>query len=314
MTPFVIADIQGTQLSDDDRDILKHPGLAGIILFAKNYQNPQQLTGLCADIHSVNPRALISVDQEGGRVQRFETGFVNVASMRDIGVLAQSQLEQAQQQLYADVHLMAKQLRGCGMNMTYAPVLDLDDQQSQVIGERAFAKNAQAVIPLARGYINALHDGGLPAIGKHFPGHGGVSEDSHYELPVDRRSYASICEQGLLPFISLASELDAMMSAHIIFPEVDNLPATFSRVWLRDILRQQIGFEGVVFSDDLTMKATSRYGSMQQRAQLALEAGCDMVLCCHNRQHVWQLLNTINYTDATRDQRVEQFITSWGGC
>ena len=275
--PLMI-DIAGLELSALDRERLAHPLVGGVILFARNYRDTAQLTALCAAIHALRSPALpIAIDHEGGRVQRCRTGFTHVPPMRRLGELWDSDRAAARQAATDIGYLLAAELRACGVDISFTPVLDLDWGPSGVIGDRAFHKNPDAVAELAGALIEGLSAAGMGCCGKHFPGHGWVAADSHLAIPVDERSLAEM-EADLTPYRRL--KLDAVMPAHVIYPQVDTRPAGFSPVWLEK-LRKEFGFDGVIFSDDLSMEGAAFAGDMVQRADAAWNAGCDVLLICN---------------------------------
>ncbi len=288
---FLVADLQGLTLSDEERSRLSHTALAGIILFARNFESRRQLIALIDDIRSVNPELLIMADQEGGRVQRFRgDGFTLVPPMGVLGQLYLTEPDAALALTREIGWLLASELGACGIDLGLAPVLDLDRGISRVVGDRSFGACPEAVSALGVAYVAGLHEGGMSAVGKHFPGHGGVGADSHTALPVDNRSAAEI-NDDLKPFEDLVKAgLDAVMPAHIRFPAVDSQAAGFSQQWLNNILRQRIGFQGVVFSDCLSMAGASIGGDIVARTEKALSAGCDLALICNNPQDVVHLL------------------------
>lgn len=290
----LILDIAGTRLEDIDRRRLKHPLTGGLILFARNWQDRAQLTALCADIKQTRPDLLILVDHEGGRVQRFRTdGFVHLPAMRRFGErwaedeanAPGSGVLKATRAATACGYVLASQLRACGVDMSFTPVLDLDFGPSEVIGDRAFARDPRTVALLAKSLIHGLLQAGMASCGKHFPGHGHVAADSHTDIPIDPRSLAAILTEDALPYRWLNTVLDSVMPAHVIYPQVDSRPAGFSHRWLQDILRQQMGFQGAIFSDDLSMAGARRIDgrtvSYTEAAVTALNAGCDLVLLCN---------------------------------
>ncbi len=286
----VIIDIEGTQLSADDRRRLKHPLTGGMILFARNWQNRAQLTALCAEIKNVREDLLITVDHEGGRVQRFRTdGFTHLPPMRKLGDMWMNDGKQApghgamraMDAASACGYVLGSELRACGVDMSFTPVLDLDWGGSSVIGDRAFHQDARVATTLARSVMQGLLHAGMANCGKHFPGHGFVAADSHVAVPVDKRSLKAILADDAKPYEWLSTVLTSVMPAHVIYPKVDSHPAGFSQRWLQDILRGQLGFTGAIFSDDLSMEGASVAGSYTQGAVAALNAGCDMVLLCN---------------------------------
>src|SRR3990167_6317316 len=289
--PLMI-DIAGMQLSEDDLELLAHPLVGGIILFTRNYESPEQITTLINAIRQVNPYLLIAVDQEGGRVQRFRNGFTRLPAMRKFGELYDLDQQRARVLTETCGWLMAVELLAVGVDFSFAPVLDLDLGASVVIGDRAFHSDPAVVTDLAQLFIYGMLKAGMQATGKHFPGHGSVALDSHIDVPVDERNFLAIQQRDLKPFARLITAgLAALMPAHIIFPAVDDKPVGFSKQWLQTILRQQLRFNGVIFSDDLMMEGAKVIGTIEERAELALAAGCDMLLICNHRPSVIELLD-----------------------
>ncbi len=280
----VMLDIGGVQLLPEEKERLLRPMVGGVILFSRNYQSPQQLAELTTDIHALrNPHLLIVVDHEGGRVQRFRDGFTRLPAMRELGKIWDLNVQQAKNLSHMTGFVLAAELRACGVDLSFTPVLDVDYGASRIIGDRAFHSDPQAITELAHNLMLGLKQGGMAAVGKHFPGHGFIAADSHLEVPVDERSLQDMEMQDLLPFTQMIRYgLSAIMPAHVIYPKVDKLPAGFSSIWLKGVLRKQLGFEGAVFSDDLSMEGASVAGGIMQRAYAALKAGCDMVLACNN--------------------------------
>lgn len=278
-------DLAGTALTAEDRDLLRHPAVGGVILFARNYASPAQLSELTTAIHALRePRLLIGVDQEGGRVQRFREGFTRLPPAGRFGRLHAEDPVRARAVCESIGWLMAAELRAHGVDFSFAPVLDLDREISHVIGDRGFAREVEPVCELAAAWVEGMRRAGMAAVGKHFPGHGGVAADSHAELPTDPRPFADLALEDLVPFRRLIERgLEAVMPAHVVYPAVDDQPAGFSATWLRGVLREQLGFQGVIFSDDLNMAAASAGGGYLERARAAAHAGCDMLLICNNR-------------------------------
>ena len=282
----VVLDIAGTTLSKADRRRLKHPLTGGLILFARNWESRTQLTALCAEIKQTRPDVLICVDHEGGRVQRFRTdGFTHLPAMRSLGELWMKDAMAACDAASAAGHVLAAELRACGVDLSFAPVLDLDHGASSVIGDRAFHRDARVATLLAKSVAHGMLRAGMAHCGKHFPGHGFVKADSHVAVPVDRRSLKAILADDAAPYAWLSATLTAVMPAHVVYPKVDARPAGFSPRWLQDILRAQLGFQGVVCTDDLSMAAARQLEghtlSYTQAVITALHAGCDLALLCN---------------------------------
>ncbi|OOZ44323.1 beta-N-acetylhexosaminidase [Solemya velum gill symbiont] len=291
----VMLDLVGTTLLDEDIERLVHPASGGIILFSRNYESPEQLHRLISRVRKVAGREyIIAVDHEGGRVQRFRNGFTRIPPMAWLGDLYQKEKSKALEYAHELGWLMAAELRDYDIDISFAPVLDLDFGICDVIGDRAFQSDPLIVTNLAGAFIAGMHEVGMLATGKHFPGHGAVSGDSHLELPVDSRLFVEIGMADLIPFERLVQKgLDAIMPAHVIYESCDPNPAGFSPYWLQQVLRKQLGFDGVIFSDDLTMEGAAFAGTYPERANAAFTAGCDMVLVCNNQQAAEQVLESI---------------------
>lgn len=288
----VMLDVLGTRLTAQDEARLLHPRVGGVILFKRNYESPAQLSELTAAIHALRATPLlVAVDHEGGRVQRFREGFTPIPPMRELGKIWDDHPQRARHLAHQAGYVLAAELRGCGVDFSFTPVLDVDFGQSCVIGDRAFHRDPQAIAELAHSLLLGLKQGGMHSVGKHFPGHGFVAADSHLAIPVDERELVDIELCDLQPFRQMISfGLTAVMPAHVIYPKIDSRPAGFSPVWLKDILRGQMGFEGCIFSDDLSMEGATVAGGIVQRASAALNAGCDMVLVCNNPESADELL------------------------
>ncbi len=278
----VVLDIAGTTLNADDRRRLQHPLTGGLILFARNWESRAQLTALTAEIKAVRPDVLLCVDHEGGRVQRFRSdGFTHLPPMRTLGELWMRDALAATDAATACGHVLGAELRACGVDLSFTPVLDLDHGGSSVIGDRAFHRDARVATMLAKSLMHGLLLAGMANCGKHFPGHGFVQADSHHAVPVDKRSLKAILADDAKPYDWLSTSLASVMPAHVVYPKVDALPAGFSARWLRQILRGDLGFQGAIFSDDLSMEGAKVAGSAVDGALAALNAGCDMVLLCN---------------------------------
>jgi beta-N-acetylhexosaminidase len=286
----VMLDVVGTSLNDDDIRRIQHPLTGGVILFARNYQNRRQLTELTAAIHAARPGIVIAVDHEGGRVQRFKTdGFTHLPAMRKLGELWDKDVLAATKAATDVGYVLATELRACGVDLSFTPVLDLDYGESGVIGNRAFHRDPRVVTLLAKSLNHGLALAGMLNCGKHFPGHGFVKADSHLEIPVDERDLKQIVEEDAAPYGWLGMSLAGVMPAHVIYPKVDRHPAGFSRIWL-SMLRSDFGFKGIIFSDDLSMEGASVAGDVVAGAQAALAAGCDMALICNSPDKADRLL------------------------
>ncbi|MBT3348239.1 MAG: beta-N-acetylhexosaminidase [Thiotrichales bacterium] len=298
----LMLDIDGVELSLEDREILSDPRVGGVILFSRNYHSPEQLSALCSEIHALrSPRLLIAVDHEGGRVQRFRHGFTELPAMAQIMRSSSSSnsssnsLESARKNADTIGWLLAAELLVCGVDFSFTPVLDLSHGVSGVIGDRAFHRKPEVVSALAQSLMRGMHRAGMGAVGKHFPGHGWVKEDSHLEVPVDGRTFADILVDDLIPFERMVEYgMEGVMPAHIYYSKIDpDNPAGFSRFWLQEVLRRQLRFEGVIFSDDLSMEGAGKIGDYPTRAAAALDAGCDMVLVCNHREYAIQVLDSL---------------------
>lgn len=294
----VMLDVVGTTLTDDDIARIRHPLTGGVILFARNYENRRQLTALTSAIHAVRPGVVIAVDHEGGRVQRFRSdGFTRLPTMAALGELWDRDVLTATRTATDVGFVLAAELRACGVDLSFTPVLDLDYGNSGVIGDRAFHRDPRVVTLLAKSLNQGLALAGMANCGKHFPGHGYAAADSHVAIPIDDRSLDQILEQDAAPYGWLGLSLAGVMPAHVIYPKVDKHPAGFSKKWL-SILRKQMGFQGVIFSDDLSMEGASVAGSVVDGAHAALAAGCDMVLICNSPDKADQLLDGLRLDNA----------------
>lgn len=305
MIGALMLDIAGTQLTQEDIDLLQAPQVGGVILFARNIENPQQVRALTDHMRRVRPDILIAVDQEGGRVQRLKQGFTLLPAMGKFGELFLTEPERALELAEQCGWLMATEVLAVGIDFSFAPVLDIN-AISDVIGDRAFAHNVQDIVPLAAAFMKGMKRAGMANTGKHFPGHGSVKADSHVAAAIDLRSYDEIYHNDMQSFIQLKDQLDALMPAHVIYEKVDSNPAGFSPYWIQTVLREQLKFDGVLFSDDLTMQAACVAGGADARIQAALAAGCDMGLVCNQREAARLALNAIVDLPLPNQQRLER--------
>jgi beta-N-acetylhexosaminidase len=291
----LMVDVAGTELTSEDLEILEHPLVGSVILFTRNYRNPQQISALCGAIRNLrNPHLLIAVDHEGGRVQRFRDGFTRLPPVRVLGRRYDEDRRDALGKAHLLGWLMAAELRAVGVDFSFAPCVDLDYGLSEIIGDRAFHRDPQAVAALATAYMAGMREAGMAAIAKHFPGHGAVRADSHLALPVDRRPLADM-ERDLSPYrLLIENQLPGIMAAHVEYSAVDPKPASLSRRWITDILRGNLGFHGCVFADDLSMAGAAAFGDIIARARLALAAGCDVLPICNDRDAVRTALRNLD--------------------
>lgn len=305
----VMMDLEGETLSAEESEMLAHPAVGAVILFARNYRSPEQLEALVDAIRSSRATPLlVTVDQEGGRVQRFRDGFTRLPPQSAIGRLFDEDAATGLRLAECTGWVMARELRERGVDLSFAPVVDLDHGISEIIGDRSFHDDPEVVARLARALVAGMHAGGMAATAKHFPGHGAVAPDSHLELPVDDRSLDAIRGWDLAPFQRLVlQEIPAIMMAHVVYPAVDDLPASFSGVWIREHLRHGLGFGGAVVADDLCMAAAGTLGAPADRAQAALEAGCDLLPVCNDRAAAVEVLDAVGTGErAASRQRLER--------
>lgn len=303
----VMLDIGGYSLTDEDRKRLMHPQVGGVILFSRNYQNPAQLEQLCSEIHRLrDPRLVIAVDHEGGRVQRFREGFQAIPAMGHLGDCYDEDPRQAINLAEQFAWVMAAELLAHGVDLSFAPVLDIGNPVSSVIGDRAFHRDPEIIARLANAWVRGMRRAGMEAVGKHFPGHGSVEGDSHHVMPFDRRQLAEIEALDLQPFhLVIATHLSGIMMAHVIYDRVDPHAAGYSRYWIETVLRGELGFEGIVFSDDLSMSGAEAVGGYAERARHALQAGCDILLVCNNSDGADEVLESLRgYANPTSQLRM----------
>lgn len=280
---YIIFDLEQYELSQEEKELLQHPHIAGVILFSRNYHDKQQLFALNKAIKKIAPHCIISVDQEGGRVQRFREGFSMFPPMSHWGEQYQISPVVAKQELFSSIQKLCQELLAVGINLNFIPVLDINNSINEIIGNRSLHHDPNIVIELAEVIIRSLNAAHMPAVGKHFPGHGSVAADSHCALPRDEREFSEIAATDLLPFKALAAQLAMIMPAHIIFNQCDESLVTYSTFWLQTILRHTLNFNGVIISDDLTMVGAASVGDYDERSRLALEAGIDLLLICNHR-------------------------------
>ena len=280
----LMIDIEGPFLNQEDIELIGSPHVGGLILFERNFLDRNQITDLCFEIKSKKPEIIIAVDQEGGRVQRFKKGFSQIPPMQRLGDLVSYDKHAGLDLCKNAGWLIASELIASGIDLSFSPVLDLDQDLSSIIGDRAFSDQIDIVIECARALIFGMNEAGMACVGKHFPGHGSISEDSHLEKPIDRRALNEIENKDLIPFKELINNLDGIMTAHILFPDVDERITTFSKIWIKQILREQMKFEGMIFSDDLSMEGTSEFKSFYDKTKNAIISGCEMILICNNRE------------------------------
>lgn len=308
----VMIDLNGVELDVEEKEKLQHPAVGGIILFSRNYISKQQVAELVSNIRASSPypELLIAVDQEGGRVQRFQGDLTRLPAAATYTTLDSTTDKKAAEVTESTGWLMAAELLALGIDFSFAPVLDVDADVSEVIGDRSFSNNPDTVADLAASFRHGMNRAGMAAVGKHFPGHGAVALDSHLELPVDNRNYEEIERQDLIPFKKLIHQgLEGIMPAHIIYPQIDTKPAGFSPFWIQEVLRNRLSFKGAVFSDDLSMEGAAGCGGFSDRAHAALDAGCDMVLVCNHLDGAAEVLESMTgHRDQHRERRLSSML------
>lgn len=298
----LMTDIEGASLTPQDKELISSKHVGGIILFSKNFESQSQIRSLCSEIRFVKKNIIIAVDQEGGRVQRFKNEFSTLPSMQELGDYA---LKNNNLEICHEVGwLMASELAASAIDISFAPVLDVDRDTSSIIGNRAFSNDPDLLIQLARKFINGMNEAGMQATGKHFPGHGGIFEDSHLLETVDSRSFEKLLENDLRPFIELKDSLAAVMTAHIAFPKIDSDCVSYSNIWIKEILRKKLTFDGVVFSDDLSMKGAGN-DSMGEKALKSIKAGCDMVLVCNDKIGTLDVIDAFKKNDVQTSTKIQ---------
>ena len=297
----LMLDIDGTSLSNEDKDLLMNKHVGGLIFFSRNFESFNQITNLVHEIRNIKENIIIAVDQEGGRVQRFNKEFTKIPTMQEVAKYANSNNDMS---FLKEVGwLISSELIAAGIDLNFAPVLDIDDKTSSIIGDRAFANNALDVISLTSNFIDGMHEAGMKSTGKHFPGHGGIFEDSHIELAEDHRELDELMGLDIKPYIELCNKLDAIMCAHILFPNIDKYIPSYSRYWLKDILREKIKYNGLIFSDDLSMFGAGDL-SFANKAVKSIEAGCDMILVCNNRYEAINVIEAFEKNDIDLSKKI----------
>jgi beta-N-acetylhexosaminidase len=290
----IMMDLQDPILSPEESNLLQHPAIGGVILFQRNYESKNQIKDLINTIRSCHRDILIAVDQEGGRVQRFLDGFTRLPALGELGEIYERDPQEGLQKIAYFAECMASELLEIDVDFSFAPVLDLNKGISEIIGNRSFHSDPEIVSTLGALYVETLAKKGMAAVAKHFPGHGSVALDSHYDLPIDNRDLNTIFNSDLQSFLFLINKgLKALMPAHIVFPAIDDKPVGFSHIWLQTLLRERYGFRGAIFSDDLSMKGAYVMGDVCKRVSIALEAGCDMTLVCNDRAALIKVLDTL---------------------
>jgi beta-N-acetylhexosaminidase len=303
-------DLDGTSLTQEENKLLLNQNVGGVILFARNISSRNQVQELCKEIRQINPGLLIAVDQEGGRVQRLKEGYTNLPSMQKLASFLNSDIDKNIPFATDLGWLMASEVIASGLDISFAPVLDLDDSRSSVIGDRSIGDNPERVIVIASAFIEGMNQAGMQATGKHFPGHGGIFADSHIAFSQDTRSLSDIESHDLLPFSALKTQLGAIMTAHISFTNIDKEIATFSTFWLKEILRKKIGFTGIILSDDLSMKGSDHVGGIEAKVSKALDSGCNMVLICNDRPSAIKAINFLEKEKISQSHKITRLKAS----
>tara|TARA_B100001113_G_scaffold199449_1_gene163400 strand:+ start:49 stop:1059 length:1011 start_codon:yes stop_codon:yes gene_type:complete len=299
----LMLDIDDKSLSIEDKKLISNKHVGGLIFFSKNFESFQQISNLVKEVREIKENILIAVDQEGGRVQRLNNEFTKIPSMQEIARFAK---EHNDSSICKDIGwLISSELIATGIDINFAPVLDIDESTSSIIGNRAFSNNSDEVTSMASDYIDGMHEAGMSSTGKHFPGHGGVIEDSHKELPEDIRQLDDLMDFDMKPYIKLASKLDAIMCAHILFPNIDKSIPSFSEHWIKEILRNKIKYDGLIFSDDLTMLGAGGE-PCSEKARKSIQAGCDMVLVCNNRKEIEGVINVFDEIGVEPSERLSK--------
>ena len=303
----LMVDVDGKSLSEDDKFLISKNHVGGLILFSRNFDSYEQLKNLVKEIHAVKENIIIAVDQEGGRVQRFEKEFTKIPSMREVSIFKR---ENDDQELIKDLAwLVSSELISVGIDINFAPVLDINRNLSSIIGDRSFSDDFSELINNASDYIDGMHEAGMKSTGKHFPGHGNVIEDSHLELPKDQRKLQDLINTDIKPYIELNEKLDVIMCAHILFSEVDKNIPSFSHTWIKDILRNKINFKGLIISDDLSMIGSGNQ-SLTNKVKMSFDAGCDMVIICNNRSGIKEVIEYLDETGVEQSSKISEIKSS----
>ena len=303
----LIIDVDGKCLSEDDKFLISKNHIGGLILFSRNFDSYDQLKNLVKEIHAVKENIIIAVDQEGGRVQRFEKEFTKIPSMREVSIFKR---ENDDQELIKDLAwLVSSELISVGIDINFAPVLDINRNISSIIGDRSFSDNFSELINNASDYIDGMHEAGMKSTGKHFPGHGNVIEDSHLELPKDQRKLQDLINTDIKPYIELNEKLDVIMCAHILFSKVDKNIPSFSHTWIKDILRNKINYKGLIISDDLSMHGSGNQ-SLTNKVKMSFDAGCDMVIICNNRSGTKEVIEYLDESGVEQSSKISEIKSS----
>ncbi len=303
----LMIDFDGKNLSDEDKFLFSNKHIGGLILFSRNFDSFDQLNNLVNEIHTIKENIIIAVDQEGGRVQRFDREFTKIPSMHQASIFAKQKNDQ---EFIKDLAwLVSSELIAAGIDINFAPVLDINRNISSIIGDRSFSNDIADVINNASIYIDGMHEAGMKSTGKHFPGHGNVMEDSHIEMPIDERELNDLINTDIKPYIELKDKLDAIMCAHILFREVDNKIPSFSNIWINDILRNKIDYKGLIFSDDLSMLGSGNQ-SLTSKVRMSFDAGCDMVIICNDRIGVKEVIYYLDESEIEQSEKISEIKSS----
>jgi len=303
----LIADVDGVSLSDEDKFLISSKHIGGLILFSRNYDSFDQLNNLINEIHAIKENIIIAVDQEGGRVQRFKKEFTKIPSMQEVSVYAK---KNGDRELIKDLAwLVSSELIAAGIDINFAPVLDINRNISSIIGDRSFSEKISEVISNASDYIDGMHEAGMKSTGKHFPGHGNVAEDSHLELPEDKRDLQDLINTDIKPYTKLKDKLDVIMCAHILFTSIDNRIPSFSKTWINNVLRNNLNYKGLILSDDLSMKGTGNQ-SLINKVKMSFDAGCDMAIICNDRPGVKEVIDYLDKIKLEETSKISEIKSS----